>query len=110
MAQLGVQPEDFGQLVAELWQLKLYAGIDAGLWIIDGFAAGYGKVDAGFVFRAIVHVAAHLVGFGANTPGWGTLEQNKKVAMVGKETMMKAWKKDLQAFQGHDLECLFRDS
>ncbi|ATY60933.1 kinase-like domain [Cordyceps militaris] len=108
MAQLGVQAEDFGQLVAELWQLKLYAGIDAGIWIIEGFAEGYGRVDLAFILRAVVHVAAHLIAFGSNTPGWGTPEQNKEVALVGKETMKKALSNDMQAFRGHPLQTLFR--
>ena len=107
MAQLGVHPEDFGQFIAELWELKLYKDIDAGLWIIRGFADGYGKVDTDFVFRAIIHVGAHLICIGSCTPGWGTPEQGESVAKAGKDLMLKAWNKDLGGFQGHDLECLF---
>ena len=107
MAQLSVRPEDFGQLIAELWELKLYRDIDAGLWIIEGFADGYGKVDTDFVFRAIIHVGAHLISVGSNTQGWGTPEQSEEVAKVGKDVILKAWEKDVGAFEGHDLGCLF---
>lgn len=107
MAQLGVQPEDLGQFIAELWELKLYKDIEAGLWIIQGFADGYGKVETEFALRAMVHVGAHLICIGSNTPGWGTPEQGEQVVKAGKDVMLKAWKKDLGGFEGHDLECLF---
>lgn len=107
MAQLGVRPEDLGQLIAELWQLQLYKGIGAGLWIIQGFVEGYGKVDTDFAFRALLHVGAHLVCIGSSTPGWGTLEEGKKIAEIGRDVLLSAWKKDLSAFKNHDLGCIF---
>ncbi|KAK5996351.1 4-hydroxytryptamine kinase-like protein [Cladobotryum mycophilum] len=107
MSQLGVQPEDLGQIIAELWELKLYKDIDAGLWVIQGFMEGYGKVGAEFIFRTILHVGAHLICFGSTTPGWGTTEQAEQVAKVGKDVLLKAWKKDPKGFEGHELECLF---
>lgn len=106
MAQLGVRPEDVGQLVAELWLLKLYKGIDAGLWILQGFVNGYGKVDHDFAFRALVHVGAHLICIGSSTPGWGSAEEGEAIARVGRDLLLAAWRKDLPAFKGHDLECL----
>lgn len=107
MGQLGVRPEDFGQLVAELWELKLYKDIDAGLWMIEGFADGYGSVDDDFVFRALIHTGAHLVSMGSNTPGWGTEEQGEQVARAGNDVLVKAWKKDRTWFDSHDLACAF---
>lgn len=106
MAQVGIRPEDLGQLIAELWQLKLYKDIDAGVWMIQGFVDGYGKVDADFAFRTLLHVGAHLVCFGSSTPNWGTPQQNEEVARKGRDVLLSAWGKDMKAFQGHDLECL----
>lgn len=108
MTQLGVRPEDSGQLIAELWELKLYKDIDAGLWIIEGFVQGYGKVDNDFMFRALIHVGAHLISIGSDTPGWGTPEQAEAVAKAGRDVLLKAWHKDLKGFSGHDLECIFK--
>ncbi|KAI9167349.1 cytoplasmic trna 2-thiolation 2 [Paramyrothecium foliicola] len=107
MAQLGIQPLDLGQMIAELWQLKLYKSIDAGLWLIKGFVAGYGKIGTADAFRVILHVGAHLICFGAHTPGWGSAEQQEEILKTGKDVLLKAWSKDREAFKGHALECIF---
>lgn len=106
MAQVGVRAEDLGQLVAELWELKLYKDADAGLWMIQGFAQGYGQVDAELGFRALLHVGAHLVCFGSSTPGWGTEEQGQDVAAVGRDVLLDAWGKKAEGFRNHPLGCL----
>lgn len=107
MAQVGVRAEDLGQLIAELWQLKLYKDIDAALWIIRGFVEGYGKVDADFIFRVLIHVGAHLVCIGSTTPGWGTPEEGQNIAKIGRDVLLNAWRKEAKAFEEHDLQCLF---
>ncbi|KAL6883201.1 kinase-like domain-containing protein [Trichoderma longibrachiatum] len=107
MAQVGVPAEDLGQFIAELWLLKLYKDIDAALWIINGFAEGYGKADTDFVYRVLIHVGAHLICMGSTTPGWGTAEQAQEIVRTGKDVLMNAWEKDAKAFEGHDLHCLF---
>ena len=110
MAQLGVRAEDLGQFIAELWQLKLYKDIDAALWIISGFAEGYGKTDANFTYRVLIHVGAHLICFGSITPGWGTQEQSMDIVKEGRDVLIYAWRKDAKAFEGHDLQCLFKEA
>jgi hypothetical protein len=107
MVQLGVRPLDLGQVIAELWQLKLYKDIDAGEWLIRAFADGYGAVDDSFAYRTIIHVAVHLICFGSQTPGWGDAEQQKDLVRVGKEVMVKAWGRDRGYFEGHVLGSLF---
>lgn len=107
MVQLGVRPLDLGQVIAELWQLKLYKDIDAGEWLIRAFAAGYGAMDDNFAYRVIIHVAVHLICFGSQTPGWGDAKQQKDVVRVGKEVMVKAWGRDRGYFEEHALGSLF---
>lgn len=107
MAQVGVRAEDLGQLIAELWQLKLYKDIDAALWIIRGFVEGYGKLDTDFIFRVLIHVGAHLICIGSTTPGWGTPEEGQNIAKIGRDVLLNAWRKDAKAFEEHDLQCLF---
>lgn len=107
LAQLGVRPLDVGQIIAELWQLKLFKGIEAGVWILRGFAAGYGPVEKDFTFRTIIHVGAHLICFGSSVPGWGSSQQSKEVVKVGRDILLNAWSKDREVFKDHDLECLF---
>ncbi|KAF6836022.1 phosphotransferase enzyme family protein [Colletotrichum plurivorum] len=75
MFQLSLTSLDLGQMIAELYQFKLYKSMDAGLWLIQSFMRGYGAVSDEFAFRVLLHAGAHLVGFGTTVPGWGAPEQ-----------------------------------
>ncbi|ROW12266.1 hypothetical protein VMCG_00388 [Cytospora schulzeri] len=108
MCQLGMRPLDLGQMIAELYELTLYKDIKAGLWIIDGFLAGYGSVDDDFAYRTALHVGTHLVGFGTSVPGWGTSDQVEMVAKTGMDIILRAWETDRGWFEAHDLAPLFR--
>lgn len=110
LSQLAIRPLDLGQMIAELWQLKLYKDIDAGEWLIESFVDGYGEIDQDFAFRVILHVGIHLICFGSRTPGWGTKEQNTELVRTGKDVVMKAWKKDRQGFEGHILGSLLKNA
>lgn len=110
MAQVGVQAEDVGQLIAELWQLKLYKEIDAALLIIDSFVEGYGKINVDFAFRVLIHVGAHLICIGSTTPGWGTPEEGQTIVKMGRDVLINAWKRDAEAFERHDLYNILRQS
>ncbi|XDG01157.1 hypothetical protein ABKA04_000772 [Annulohypoxylon sp. FPYF3050] len=90
MAQLGKLNLDLGQMIAELYKLKLYKDITAGLWIIQGFVNGYGAVSEDFAFRTAIQVGAHLISFGTLVQGWGTQEQVENCAHVGKEVIVHA--------------------
>lgn len=98
-----------GQMIAELYELYLYRGIRAGLWLIEGFCAGYGIEDDAFAFRTAIHVGTHLICFG-NVQGWGTAEQLLDVVAKGKEVIVRAWNKDRGWFLASELAPLFRGS
>ncbi|KAI1448303.1 kinase-like domain-containing protein [Annulohypoxylon stygium] len=107
MAQLGKLNLDLGQMIAELYELKLYKDITAGLWIIQGFVNGYGVVSEDFAFRTAIQAGAHLISFGISVQGWGTQEQVENCARVGNEIIVHAWEKDRHWFEEGDLACLF---
>ncbi|KAJ0318302.1 hypothetical protein COL5a_010760 [Colletotrichum fioriniae] len=107
MCQLAVKPLDLGQMIAELYELKLYKDMEAGIWFIQGFVSGYGVMDADFAFRTLLHVAVHLIGFGTTVQGWGTQDQAKAVASEGREILKNAWAKDRGFFEKHPLGCIF---
>ncbi|KAI8954624.1 kinase-like domain-containing protein [Xylaria longipes] len=110
MSQIGVPNLDLGQMIAELYELKLYKNITAGLWMVQGFVQGYGAVSDDFAFRTAIQVGAHLISFGTSVQGWGTQEQVEMVARTGRDIIVHAWQKDRQWFQGSDLACLFRSA
>lgn len=103
----GLRPLDVAQMTAELYELHLYRGILAGLWMMEGFCAGYGIDDDAFAFRTAIHVGTHLVGFGT-VKGWGTEEQVRGVVAKGKEVIVRAWNKDREWFLATGLAPLFR--
>lgn len=106
LCTFGVRPLDLGQMIAELYELYLYRGIQAGLWLIQGLCAGYGSEDDAFAFRAAIHVGTHLVCFGS-VQGWGTAEQLLEVVTKGKEVIVRAWNRDRECFLASELAPLF---
>ena len=107
MCQLGVRPLDIGQMIAELYELTLFKDIQAGLWMVEGFAKGYDLPNAAFAFRSAIHVGIHLINFGSSVPGWGSPEQVEEVVETGRDIIVKAWEKDREWFADHALGCLF---
>ncbi|KAI1144537.1 kinase-like domain-containing protein [Hypoxylon sp. FL0543] len=107
MSQIGKPNLDLGQMIAELYELKLYKDILGGPWMVEGFLDGYGAVSEDFAFRTAIQVGAHLISFGTSVPGWGTPEQVENCARTGKEIIVHAWKKDRHWFEEGDLACLF---
>lgn len=94
-------------MIAELYELKYFKDIDAGLWIIESFLEGYGKIDEEKAFRVAIHVGCHLICWGSRVQGWGTEEQVRGVVGVGREFVRKGWEKDGEYFKGGLLRGLF---
>ncbi|EHK99892.1 hypothetical protein M7I_4217 [Glarea lozoyensis 74030] len=89
---------DVGQMCAELYELKLFKNIDAGLTLISSFISGYGPVSRGFAFDVVIFVGNHLLCWGTRVAGWGTPEQIREVVVVGREMVVKGWEKDERFF------------
>ncbi|KAI1862693.1 uncharacterized protein JN550_010030 [Neoarthrinium moseri] len=107
MAQLGVRELDYGQMLAEMYQLWLYKNIDAGLWMVQGFAEGLQLQSERVAFRTAAQLGCHLVAFGCVTPGWGTPEQGREVARVGRDVIVNARNGNREWFEKSELACLF---
>lgn len=99
---------DLGQMFAELFELKHFKDIDAGVWLIEAFMQGYGEIDDDFAFRTAIHVGVHLICWGSRVQGWGTKEQVEKVVEVGRDFVVKGWEKDRAFFEVTALKCLFQ--
>ena len=111
LCTLGVRPLDLGQMIAEMYELYLFRGIEPGLWLVEGFCAGYkirDEPDAdAFAFRTAIHVGTHLATFGG-VADWATEQQRADAVGRGKEIVIRAWTKDKTWFLDSHLACLFR--
>lgn len=106
--QIGRHTQDLAQMLAELYQLKLFKDIDAGLWAMHGFVAGYGGPwPDEMACQVAMLVGVHLVTWGATVPGWGDDEAVDEVVRLGGEIVDKASRGDWEFFVGGELACLF---
>jgi hypothetical protein len=94
-------------MFAELFELKHFKNIDAGVWLIESFMKGYGSIDEETAFKAAVHVGLHLIVWGSRVQGWGTKEQVEGVVGIGRGLVVHGWKRDRVFFEGGVLGCLF---
>jgi hypothetical protein len=62
-AQLGVPALDHGEMIGELYSFWLYKKIDAGLWMMQGYAEGLGEQSETAVWRNAIQVGVHLLAF-----------------------------------------------
>ncbi|KAL4793204.1 kinase-like domain-containing protein [Aspergillus venezuelensis] len=115
MAQVGPLALDLAQMIAELYMLKLFKGIDAGVWLIHGFIRGYSEasgssadgdgdaIDEEMAFRILIHVGVHLVFWGSTVPGWGDEEQVRRVVEQGRDLIVSAWKRKRALFENDEV-------
>ncbi|KAJ5139231.1 uncharacterized protein N7515_004079 [Penicillium bovifimosum] len=107
MSHIGSRALDLGQMIAELYETKLFRNVDAGVWVIKGLLEGYGSLSDEIGFRTAIHVGAHLVCWGSRVPGWGSPQQVEDVVKVGRDLIVHGWRKDRTWFEGDTLSCLF---
>ncbi|KAE8150745.1 kinase-like domain-containing protein [Aspergillus avenaceus] len=108
ISQCGSRALDLGQMLAELYQLKHFKDIDAGVWIIQGIVEEYSAITEEMAFRTLIHVGTHFICWGSTIPGWGTDEQVVDVVRLGRDLIVKAWEKDKNWFTGGPWGCLFK--
>jgi hypothetical protein len=109
VSSLGIRARDLGQMMAELYMLKLFKNIDAGVWLIEGYLEGYGSVDLDTAFRVAIHVGTHLVVIGGSVAGWGSREDIDRVVGYGRDMIVHGWKKDRVWFQNDALRSMFEE-
>jgi hypothetical protein len=95
-------------MFAELFELKHFKDIEAGVQLIEGFMDGYGKIDEDLAFKTAIHVGAHLICWGSSVQGWGTKEQVDGVVEAGRGLVVEGWRRNRGFFEGGPLGCLFK--
>lgn len=97
---------DHGEMLGELYALWLYRKIDAGLWMVQGYVDGLGEQTETSAWRTALQVGCHLLSFGTAAPGWGTPDQVKEVARVGRDILVNSWKRNREWFEKSEVACL----
>ncbi|KAK3393279.1 kinase-like domain-containing protein [Podospora didyma] len=99
VVSLGVRARDIGQMLAEMYMHKLFKGINAGGWLMEGFLSGYGGLDRDLAFRVIIHIGCHLIVIGGTVDDWGgSAEDVERVVDHGRDLILGAWRKDDHLF------------
>lgn len=107
MAQIGHRALDLGQMIAELYETRLFKKLDRGMWVLEGFLEGYGPLSDEMAFRAAIHVGVHLVCWGSRIPGWGDQREIEHVVAVGRDLIVQARRRNRAWFEEDYLRCLF---
>ena len=97
-------------MFAELFELKYFKDIDAGVWLIESFIDGYGSIEEELAFRVAMHAGTHLICFGSGVKGWGNDEQVRGVVEEGRKLVVAGKKRDrgeLVGLAGGVWKCLF---
>ncbi|KAJ5818809.1 hypothetical protein N7474_004400 [Penicillium riverlandense] len=108
LSQIGSRALDLGQMIAELYETKLFKEVDCGMWVIQGFLEGYGPLSYKMAFRTAIHVGVHLVCWGSRVPGWGSQQQIEEVVKVGRDLIVQGWMENKAWFERDSLGCLFK--
>ncbi|KAL4998243.1 kinase-like domain-containing protein [Aspergillus recurvatus] len=108
-AQYGPHALDIGRMVAELYILHHFRGIEAASWMLEGFLDGYGHITMETSYRMLIHIGMHFIVWGSRRAnGVGTEKQVRKLIKLGRKFIVKGWKKDRYAFMGNFWNCLFK--
>lgn len=106
-SQVGVPSLDHGGMLGEMYVLWKYKHIDAGLWMLQGYAEGLGPQTEDATWRVALQVGVHLLSFGTLASGWGTTEEVEDMARLARDVIVKAWTRDRSWFDKSDFACLF---
>ncbi|PNP83785.1 hypothetical protein FNYG_02473 [Fusarium nygamai] len=105
--QVGIPSLDHGGMLGEMYVIWKYKHIDAGLWMLQGYAAGLGPQTEDAAWRVALQVGVHLLSFGTLASGWGTTEEVEDMARLERDVIVKAWTRDRTWFDKSDFACLF---
>jgi len=107
VVSLGVRVRDVGQMMAELYMLKLFKDIDAGTWLVQGFLEGYGELTTAEAFRVAIHIGCHLIVVGGTVQGWGSAGDVKRVVTLGRDMILNGWEENAAWFESTHLGAMF---
>ncbi|KAK3293562.1 kinase-like domain-containing protein [Chaetomium fimeti] len=110
-AQYGHRAYDFGQMIGDLWERKIFNDLDIVMPVVQGVIEGYGEVSEELAFRAAIHTGVQLISWYRRRPRSGALMAPPEVIIagltIGRDIILKAWEKDRDFFETGVLASLF---
>ncbi|KAF4428787.1 phosphotransferase enzyme family [Fusarium acutatum] len=90
-SQVGVPSLDHGGMLGEIYVLWKHKYIDAGLWMLQGYAEELGPWTEDAAWRVALQVGVHLLSFGTLASGWATTEEVEDMARLARDVIFRAW-------------------
>ncbi|KAJ3097573.1 hypothetical protein HK100_005309 [Physocladia obscura] len=110
-AQFSHRSTDFGQLIGDLYERKVFGNLENGVQVMEGLIDGYGPLSDEMAFRTAMYVGMHLVIYYLRRPMSGPRVVSEEAIVagltIGRDFMVKAWAKDREFFEGSELASLF---
>lgn len=111
LAQYGHLAYDLGQFIGDLCENHLLDSPQHVKSTIKGFIRGYGGLSDELAFRTAIHAGVHFIHWYVRRPPTADmLETREKIAdamKLGRDIVVKGWKKDRAWFKGTILAPLF---
>ncbi|KAL4973872.1 kinase-like domain-containing protein [Aspergillus desertorum] len=108
-AHHGPHALDIGRMVAELYILYHFLGIEAASSMLEGFLHGYEHITMETSYRMLIHIGMHFIVWASRRANdVGTEKQVRELIKLGRKFIVKGWKKDRYAFMGDFWNCLFK--
>jgi hypothetical protein len=111
LAQVGPRVYDLGQMVGDLYERQHFNHVDGALWVLEGFADGYGQLSNEMAFRTAIHAGVHLIGWYNRRPPDGALDapldRATEAMALGRDFVLKGWERDREWFRVSVLAPLF---
>lgn len=115
--QYGHRAVDIGSMLADLYERHHFSGAAASLPVIEGFVEGYNNQllshDDDLVFRVAIHAGVHLICWyyrrDRNAPLPYPLPTVLAALTLGRDIILRGWRKDKEGLKGTFLAPLFAE-
>lgn len=114
-AQYGHRAVDIGSMMADLYERHHFSVAGTSLPILEGFVKGYGgpllRTHDELAFRVAIHAGVHLICWyyrrDRNTPLPYPLPTVLAALSLGRDIILKGWRKDKEGLKGTFLAPVF---
>ena len=110
-AQFGNWAYDLGQMIGDIYERAHFHSVDNAMLMMREFVLGYGGLNDELAFRVAIHSGVQLLGWytrrAPQQPVFGTPSQIEQAARLGREFVLRGWRRDRLWFEQSVLAPLF---